>query len=123
MAGAQAIVGISGEGSKKHAEADTLGLLLEIVVKPANLDVRTLVEALAVQVQAVTGDHVEVARVDRLHWPGGDGDRSRTGHPVRSGSAAQGQTSLCASALLPGRWAVERSFAWLARFRRLARDY
>ena len=25
--------------------------------------------------------------------------------------------------LLPRRWVVERSFAWLARFRRLARDY
>ena len=26
-------------------------------------------------------------------------------------------------ALLPRRWVVERSFAWAARFRRLARDY
>lgn len=25
--------------------------------------------------------------------------------------------------LLPKRWVVERSFAWMARFRRLARDY
>jgi transposase len=25
--------------------------------------------------------------------------------------------------LLPRRWVVERSFAWLTRFRRLARDY
>jgi len=25
--------------------------------------------------------------------------------------------------LLPKRWVVERSFAWTARFRRLARDY
>ena len=25
--------------------------------------------------------------------------------------------------LLPRRWVVERSFGWLARFRRLARDY
>jgi transposase len=25
--------------------------------------------------------------------------------------------------LLPRRWVVERSFAWMARFRRLARDY
>ncbi len=26
-------------------------------------------------------------------------------------------------ALLPRRWVVERSFAWLARFRRLSRDF
>ncbi|NLG64302.1 MAG: transposase, partial [Actinobacteria bacterium] len=25
--------------------------------------------------------------------------------------------------LLPRRWVVERSFGWLSRFRRLARDY
>jgi transposase len=25
--------------------------------------------------------------------------------------------------LLPHRWVVERSFAWMARFRRLARDF
>lgn len=25
--------------------------------------------------------------------------------------------------LLPRRWVVERSFAWMGRFRRLARDY
>lgn len=25
--------------------------------------------------------------------------------------------------LVPRRWVVERSFAWVARFRRLARDY
>jgi transposase len=25
--------------------------------------------------------------------------------------------------LLPRRWVVERSFGWIARFRRLARDY
>jgi transposase len=25
--------------------------------------------------------------------------------------------------LLPRRWVIERSFAWMARFRRLARDY
>jgi transposase len=25
--------------------------------------------------------------------------------------------------LLPRRWVVERSFAWMTRFRRLARDY
>ena len=30
---------------------------------------------------------------------------------------------LCTFVLLPTRWVVERSNAWMARFRRLARDY
>ena len=29
----------------------------------------------------------------------------------------------CSFVLLPRRWVAERSFAWAARFRRLARDY
>ena len=29
----------------------------------------------------------------------------------------------CGFVLLPKRWVVERTFGWLARFRRLARDY
>jgi transposase len=29
----------------------------------------------------------------------------------------------CGFGLLPRRWVVERSFAWMARFRRLTRDY
>lgn len=31
--------------------------------------------------------------------------------------------SVAGKSLLPRRWVVERSFAWMARFRRLARDY
>ncbi|WP_343182276.1 transposase [Xanthomonas oryzae] len=36
-------------------------------------------------------------------------------------SSENGQRSLCD--LLPRRWVVERSFGWVNRFRRLARDY
>jgi transposase len=35
----------------------------------------------------------------------------------------QAKTRLCPAALLPRRWGVERSFGWMARFRRLARNY
>ena len=41
-------------------------------------------------------------------------------HPPGSGQAARAKRGFV---LLPRRWVVERSFAWLARFRRLARDY
>jgi transposase len=38
-------------------------------------------------------------------------------HVVRAPEAKRGFV------LLPRRWVIERSFAWAARFRRLARDY
>ncbi len=51
-------------GSKVHAAVDTLGLLLALVVTPANEQERAQVEKLASEVQAVTGESVELAFVD-----------------------------------------------------------
>jgi transposase len=108
-------------GSKVHIAVDTLGHLLALHVTPANEQDRAQVECLAAQVQAVTGDTVEVAFVDQ----GYTGE-----HPAQAAQAHGIQLEVVrlpgakkGFVLLPRRWVVERSFAWAARFRRLARDY
>jgi transposase len=109
------------KGSKVHVAVDTLGQLLALLVTPASEQDREQVAALAAQVQAVTGHSVEVAFVDQGY----------TGDEPLEAAAEQGirlevvklPQAKKGFVLLPRRWVVERSFAWTARFRRLARDY
>ena len=53
------------KGSKIHMAVDTLGHLLALHVTPASAEDRGEVERLARTVQAVTDEHVEIARVDQ----------------------------------------------------------
>lgn len=50
------------KGSNVPRAADTLGLVLPLVVTPANEQARQQVEALAQQVQDVTGESVKIAQ-------------------------------------------------------------
>jgi len=76
---------------------------------------------LAVEVQAVTGENVEVAFVDQGY----------TGEPAQQAAEKAGidlivvkvEAAKKGFVLLPRRWVVERSFGWSARFRRLVRDF
>jgi transposase len=109
------------KGSKLHIAVDTLGHLLALHVTPADEQDRAQVEELAAAVQDATGDHVELAYVDQ-GYSGAAAERAAHGwgiqlEVVRLPEAKRGFV------LLPRRWVVERSQAWLARFRRLARDY
>ena len=109
------------KGSKVHVAVDTLGHLLTLLVTPANEQDRAHVGELATAVQEVTGQSVELAFVDQGY----------TGDDPAQAAAAQGiqlevvklPQAKHGFVLLPRRWVVERSFAWVARFRRLARDY
>lgn len=108
-------------GSKVHMAVDTLGYLLALHITPANEQERAQVFELAEQVQEATGDTVKVAFVDQ-GYTGDDAQQMAADHGIeliviKLPEAKKGFV------LLPKRWVVERSFAWTARFRRLARDY
>lgn len=109
------------KGSKVHLAVDTLGQLLAAIVTPANERERAQVAALAEQVQAETGESVEVAFVDQ-GYTGDEATADAAQHGIRL-EVVKLPTAKHGFVLLPRRWVVERSFAWMARFRRLARDY
>ena len=109
------------KGSKVHLAVDTLGQLLAVLVTPANEQDRAQVGALAEQIQAATGDTVEIAFVDQ-GYTGDQPAADAQAHGIRL-EVVKLPTAKHGFVLLPRRWVVERSFAWMARFRRLARDY
>ena len=109
------------KGSKVHAAVDTLGHLLALKVTPANEQERAQVGELAQAIQATVDEPVQVAFVDQ----GYTGEQPAAA-AIQQGIHLEGVKHPEAKhgfVLLPRRWVVERSFAWAARFRRLARDY
>ena len=109
------------KGSKVHMAVDTLGHLLALRVTAANEQERAQVSALAADVQAATGQSVELAYVDQ-GYTGEQAEDDAEEHGIHL-EVVKLPEAKRGFVLLPRRWVVERSFAWLARFRRLARDY
>ena len=107
-------------GSKVHAAVDTLGHLLALHVTPASHDDRAQVGQLARAVQQITGSTVEIAFVDQ-GYTGSKPAEAAAEHGIRL-EVVKLPEAKRGFVLLPRRWVVERSFAWAARFRRLARD-
>jgi len=109
------------KGSKVHLAVDTLGHLLALHVTPANEQDRDQVGQLAEQIQTVTEEAVEVAFVDQ-GYTGQEPAEEALAHGMRL-EVVKLPAAKKGFVLLPRRWVVERSFAWVTRFRRLARDY
>lgn len=107
-------------GRKRHVVVDCLGLVLAVLVTPASVTDR----AAACQMLPALR---KAFRLLRLVWAdaayNGDvlADAARrlglAWEIVRRSDDTSGFT------VLPRRWVVERTFAWLMRSRRLARDY
>ena len=109
------------KGSKVHIAVDTLGHLLAVHVTAASEQDRAQVTALAEQLQEATGESVSLAYVDQGYTGQSAADAAEEqGIALEVVKLPQAKRGFV---LLPRRWVVERSFAWLARFRRLARDY
>src|ERR1700678_2407335 len=109
------------KGSKVHAAVDTVGHLLALDVTPADEQDRAQGGELARQVQQITEENVELAYVDQ-GYTGEAAEQAAAEHGIQL-EVVKHTEAKRGFVLLPRRWVVERSFAWAARFRRLARDY
>lgn len=109
------------KGNKVHLAVDTLGHLLALCVTAADEQDRAQVSELAERMQAETGETVEIAYVDQ-GYTGENAADAAEGHGIRL-EVVKLPTAKRGFVLLPRRWVIERSFGWVSRFRRLARDY
>jgi transposase len=106
-------------GRKRFIVTDTLGLLLTVVVLSASVQDRdgakpALLQAyLCTSVRFVFADGAFAGRL--LDWA--NTILRTTLHIVRKPADQRGFT------IIPRRWAVERTFAWITAHRRLALDY
>ena len=108
-------------GSKLHMSTDLLGNLLALAVTEASAQDRDAVASVARATQEATGESVKVAIVDGAY-------RGPVAHDAAQEHGIELEVVLLPDTakgfvLVPRRWVVERSFAWLSRFRRLVRDY
>src|SRR5512135_2917418 len=110
-------------GRKRHLLVDTLGLLLVVVVTVASADDGTIAPAVRGR---LTAEHRS-----RLELWGGDGKyhnhhldgwlvETQAGYRIELVGRPAGSVGFVK---LPRRWVVERTFAWLGRYRRNSRDY
>ena len=107
-------------GRKRHILVDTLGLLLSVAVHPAN-----------VQDRDGAGDLLRTARrsfpfIERIFADAGYQGPKMAKVVAKTGAWALQivkRSDAHRFVVLPKRWIVERTFAWISRNRRLARDF
>jgi putative transposase len=108
-------------GRKRHILVDTLGLLLVVMVLPANIQDRDG----AKQLLAAFFSQKTRRRVKHI-WADGGYAGALLAHARRLWHCTIEIVKRCdlhTFKVLPRRWVVERTFGWLGRYRRLNRDY
>jgi len=112
--------GKTGTGRKRHLVVDTLGLILAVAVHAADVQDR---DGAKLVLAKLRGRYPRLA----LIWADGGYAGQLLAWALATGGWAieivkkpQGASTF---AVLPKRWIVERTFAWLGRSRRLSKDY
>lgn len=111
-------------GRKRHIAVDTLGLLLAVVVTGASVDDAKAAPEVMAQLHAREYPRLRVVWADNKYH-NHDLDRWKAEQrelrwALEIVSRPEGVKGFV---LLPRRWVVERTFAWLGRARRLSKDY
>jgi putative transposase len=110
-------------GRKRHITVDTLGLLLVVVVTAANVDDARAAQEVFAQMPATDFPRLEVVQADNKYH-NHELERWLRVHQrpywVMVVSRPTGERRFIP---LKSRWVVERTFAWLGRYRRLSKDY
>ena len=107
-------------GRKRHILTDTLGLLLAVSVHPASVQDRDGAEALLREARR------SFPFIERIIADAGYQGRKMEAVVARTGTWELQIVRRCDRhrfVVLPKRWIVERTLAWISRCRRLARDY
>jgi transposase len=108
------------KGRKRHLVVDTLGLIWSLKVHPANVqdpvgarEVLYQLRGKVPRMRTILGDTIYRGTLAALAWAFGPWKLEIVSRP-------KGQKGF---SVLPKRWIVERTFAWLGRNRRLSKDY
>ena len=110
-------------GVKRHIVVDALGLLLLVVVSAASADDGTFAPEVLGRMTAEQCSRLELVWADSKyhnHRLYGWLQESRAKYRIEVIGRPAGSVGYVK---LPRRWVVERTFAWLGRYRRNSRDY
>jgi putative transposase len=110
-------------GRKRHIIVDTLGLLLVVVVTVASADDGTIAPQVLARLTQEHRRRLELLWADsKYHNHDLEGwlVETKVGYRIEVVSRPPGSKGYVK---LPRRWVVERTFAWLGRYRRNSRDY